>query len=224
MPSSRSISAATISLLLSLPLLAAFPSSPALAYSTYLGGPPGSNVGGFAVDSSGYAYVSGGGGTPAFPYTDPPPPNCSGNFLAKLNLTGSGLVWARCLPVLAGGPIALDSSGSIYVAGFNNDSPFSSVLTKLSPDATMIVYSVTIPDANVRSIAVDASGSLYASGLAQPRLKTTPGAYQTRFRQSYCSGGDNGNSRKPPQPCGGGSDSTAERSPAQVQIRRFQAD
>jgi uncharacterized protein (TIGR03437 family) len=112
-------------------------------------------------------------------------------------------VWARCLPVLAGGPIALDSSGSIYVAGFNNDSLFSSVLTKLSPDATMIVYSVTIPDANVRSIAVDASGSLYASGLAQPRLKTTPAAYQTRFRRSYCSGGDYGDSRRPPPPCYG---------------------
>jgi hypothetical protein len=126
-----------------------------LSYFTYLGG----SIEGFAVDSSGYAYVSGSVDTSTFPYTDPPPPNC-GNFLAKLNLTGSGLVWARCLPVLARGPIALDSSGSIYVAGFNNDSPFFSALTKLSPDATTIAYSVTIPYANVRSIAVDAAGSL----------------------------------------------------------------
>jgi uncharacterized protein (TIGR03437 family) len=198
-PSSLSIPAATLTLLYCLPSLAAIDTSPLLSYSTYLGGATGSFIGGFAVDSSGYAYVSGGADPSTFPFTAPPPPSCW-NFLAKLNLTGTGLVWARCLPVLAGGPIALDRSGSIYVAGNNNDS-VSAVLTKLSPDATNIVYSVTIPDANVRSIAVDADGSLYASGLAQPGLQTTPGAYQTRFPRTSCFGGGNGNPRRLPPPC-----------------------
>src|SRR5947209_3711033 len=79
-------------------------SSPRLVYATYADA-SGSVVRGFAVDSSGYAYLAGsrpGSGGPS----------CA--FLTKLNQAGTAAVWSVCLPLAEVDAIALDAAGYIY--------------------------------------------------------------------------------------------------------------
>ncbi len=110
-----------------------------LLYSTYLGGSPGP-TGGFAsssclavaIDSAGNAYITGWTGAANFPIT----PNAfqsvlaggSDAFVAKLNSTGSALVYSTYLgsskgpvsglsPLDEGLGIAVDVAGSAYVTG-----------------------------------------------------------------------------------------------------------
>src|ERR1700694_5440617 len=77
-------------------------SLPRLSYATYVGSASGSAVYGLAVDTGGYAYLSG-----TFP--------CG--FLTKLNQTGTAAIWSVCLPMTEVHAVALDTAGYIYVAG-----------------------------------------------------------------------------------------------------------
>lgn len=89
--------------------------------------------GGLAVDSAGNAYVSGvvDGGT--YPFTTAPPDNAGYEygFVTKLDAMGAAILWS----VPAGGKIALDVSGAVYVAGsvstFNPS--FSGSATPITP-------------------------------------------------------------------------------------------
>src|SRR5260370_25603026 len=83
---------------------------PRLSYATYVGPASGSVVYGLAVDSAGYAYVSGGGG-------------CA--FVTKLNQTGTSVIWSVCLPVSEVHAVALDPAGYIYVASHQHGPPFA---------------------------------------------------------------------------------------------------
>ena len=70
-----------------------------VVYSTYLGGSSADIAYGIAVDESGNAYVSGTTSSPNFPVTagafqTSPPSNSSHVFVAKLNPSGSALVYA----------------------------------------------------------------------------------------------------------------------------------
>src|ERR1039458_1838050 len=119
------------------------PDGSSLVYSTYLGGNGYDYVYAIAVDSSGNAYVTGETDSPDFPVTNgayqtvcSPAPNNTGApiqnssncyssdtsaFVAKLNPTGTGLVYSTFL----GGngswayatAIAVDGAGRAYIAG-----------------------------------------------------------------------------------------------------------
>ena len=68
--------------------------------ATYLGGPGLDSMGGLAVDSSGNAYVTGSTDSSSFPTTTGPAhgsPGTADAFVAKLNATGSALVYSRFL-------------------------------------------------------------------------------------------------------------------------------
>ncbi len=142
---------------------------PVLLYSTYLGG-RGNTIGdgdygeGIAVDSAGFAYVTGQAASTDFPTT----PNAfqisnhseaySGKnaFVAKLDPSASGaasLLYSTYLGGFAedvGLGIAVDSAGFAYVTGFttSNDfpilnayqstlnGPFSAFVAKLNPSAS----------------------------------------------------------------------------------------
>ncbi len=101
----------------------------ALVYSTYLGGSLYDSGYAIAVDSSGNAYVAGGTNSVNFPTANPLQANLTGYqnaFVAKLNPAGSALVYST---YLGGGSdngtgIAVDSSGSAYVAGWTQSSDF----------------------------------------------------------------------------------------------------
>src|SRR5260221_3770843 len=130
---------------------------PVLAYSTYLGGNGGLAI---AVDSGGNAYVTGLAGSTNFPTTPgafqpTDHANTSGGtyasnaFVAKLNPTGSALVYATYLGGSAnhnctqispctnngdqGISIAVDAAGNAYVTGSTTSSDFPTTLGAFQP-------------------------------------------------------------------------------------------
>lgn len=108
------------------------PSGSTLAYSTYLGGKTDVERGwGIAVDSAGDAYVTGDTKSPDFPVVNAFQPSYGGGlsdaFVAELNQTGSGLVYATYLGGSLseeGHGVAVDSSGNAYATGFTDSFNF----------------------------------------------------------------------------------------------------
>ena len=142
-------------------------SGSALVYSTYLGGSGNAFGRGIAVDSSGNAYVTGGAGS-NFPLMNPIQAFGGGGignaFVAKLNPTGSALVYSTYLGGSGGGntgdSIALDTSGNSYVTGvtLSTDFPvtpgayqtvcgggslgcYDAFVSKINPSGSAFVYS-----------------------------------------------------------------------------------
>ena len=136
------------------------PSGSALVYSTYLAA-PATAINGIAVDGSGNAYVTGVSST-NFPTT--PGAFLSGSrwrraFVAKLNATGSALVYTTLLggtELDKGYRIAVDGSGNAYVTGLTSSTDFPTTpgafqttyggtgdafVTELNTAGTALVYS-----------------------------------------------------------------------------------
>ena len=197
-------------------------SGASLLYTTYLGGTDPTQlayqdfVAGIAADAAGNAYVSGNASydfpvtAGAYDTTPCPYTLCENrNFLAKLNPTGSALVWATFVgnmtrPDLSAAdtisPPRLDAQGNVYVsgnAGDNTEVPLLNPLqpangfggayvTEYNPTASAINFSTVIygPASNGgifdRGVDVDAQGNMYVAGYtSQPSLPTTAGAFQT---------------------------------------------
>ena len=196
---------------------------PQLVYSTYLGGGSEDEGFGIALDSFGNAYVTGytdsGGqfGTPTFPTTSGAFQTALAGFydafVTKLNSAGSGLVYSTYLggsdSMVGQGTagniglgIAVDSSGSAYVAGVTDSTDFpttfgafqtanastagAAFVTKLNSAGSGLVYSTYLRGSGVNGIAVDSAGSAYVTGGAGSNFPTTPGAFQT----ALAGGGD----------------------------------
>jgi hypothetical protein len=107
------------------------PAGSSRLYSTYLGGMLNDFAAGIAVDPSGNAYVTGSTASSDFPTVNPVQQTNNGYtfnvFVSKVNATGS-VVYSTYLGGTAndqGIGIALDRSGSAYVAGatFSTDFP-----------------------------------------------------------------------------------------------------
>jgi hypothetical protein len=140
----------------------------ALVYSTYLGG-SGSETGlGIAVDTAGNAYVTGVTDSTNFPTTVGAFQGTFGGgstdaFVAKLNASGSGLVYSTYLggnSLDSGNGIAVDAAGAAYVTGATQSTNFTAgctapcvvlkgtrgglsdaFVTKLNATGTALVYS-----------------------------------------------------------------------------------
>jgi hypothetical protein len=168
----------------------------ALVYSTYLGGSglseDGVNVGdsgyGIAVDSSGNAYVTGTTASVDFPTVNPLQASPHGAFVAKLNATGSALVYSTYLGGSSsaddGYGIAVDSSGNAYVTGATTSRDFPTVnplqatygggaydafVVKFNPAGSALIYSTYLGGSGFwgdfgQGIAVDSSGNAYVTG------------------------------------------------------------
>jgi hypothetical protein len=180
-----------------------------LVYSTYLGG-SGHDAGNhIAVDVSGNAYLTGYTISTNFPTVNPIQDanhgGVSDSFVAKLNTTGSALVYSTYLGGMGwdiAWGIAVDSSGSAYVTGFTQspDFPTSNPLqptlngytdafvAKLNPEGSAFVYCTYLgglSDDWGGGIAVDASGNVYVAGstystdfpTAHPLQATNRGLY-----------------------------------------------
>src|SRR5208282_4005874 len=117
---------------------------PVLLYSTYLGGSGAAQGHGIAVDSAGFAYVTGTTGSTDFPVTPGAfqTANAGGNaFVTKLNANGTGLAYSTYLggsSYDSGSGIAVDSSGFAYVTGTTNSTDFP----------TLNAYQSTCPSAS----------------------------------------------------------------------------
>jgi hypothetical protein len=183
------------------------PTGTALIYNTTVGGGGGIGI---AVDAAGDAYVI--GQNPNVPTTSNAiASSASGNFfVAQVNPTGSGLVYATYLPGAVGyaatagepGSIAVDGSGDIYVAGaaqaglpvtagafqatcqgFTN-AFFAKINPALSGTASL-VYSTYLGGSGsdaATGLAVDGSGNAYLTGYTgSTNFPTTSGAPQRTY-------------------------------------------
>ncbi|MFY9622485.1 MAG: SBBP repeat-containing protein [Pyrinomonadaceae bacterium] len=181
------------------------PAGSALVYSTFLGGHDYDEGNAIALDSFGNAYITGATHSPNFPTANgfqstinsfcsspgAPIAPCFDAFITKLNPTGSALVYSTFLGGFGrdeGHAIALDSSGSIYVAGETNSGNFpvanafqphltgsgsfiaasDAFITKFNPAGSALVYSTYLGGQGhgeiLGGMVVDAQGNAYVTG------------------------------------------------------------
>ena len=186
---------------------------PVLDYSTYLGGRNGDSASAIAVDAAGNAYIAGSTRTDslAFPLVDPlqaDPKGWVAAFVAKLNPSGSGLIYATYLggrngsnypaqSATYGTALAVDAAGNVYVAGNTSDSDFptrnpiqkslsgpaDAFVAKLNAAGSALVYSTYLGGPswdNAAAIAVDGAGRAYVTGTTAGGFPTA-NAFQPKF-------------------------------------------
>ena len=152
---------------------------------------PANLISAVALDASGSAYIIGRTSDPNFPATtgafqtalagdasnqfDPP----SDAFVAKLNLSGSAVIWATFL----GGAsddgaqtVALDPSDNVWVSGTTNSADFPSpfgwprggeFLAEFNPGGNRLLYAAQFPAGSVAAaLAIDVAGAIHAAGVA----------------------------------------------------------
>jgi hypothetical protein len=179
----------------------------AVLYSTYIGGSDNDEGTSIQVDAAGNAYVTGSTDSPNFPTTtgafQTSPHGGSDAFVAKLNPTGSGLVYSTYL----GGSnddeaygLATDLSGNAYVTGVTNSSNFPTTtsayqtiaggggdafVARLNPTGTALDYSTYLGGNGVDwgfGIATDLGGNAYVTGTTySPNFPVTASAYQNSY-------------------------------------------
>lgn len=183
---------------------------PVLVYSTYLGGTVDDDPEAIAVDSAGDAYVAGETASTDFPLTTGAfeTTNTTGGyspFVTKLNPTGTALIYSTYVGGSAGAvalAIAVDGSGSTYIAGVTGATDFpvtagafqptdiattvgnkTGFVTKLNPTGTALDYSTYLGGtigSQPLGIAVDGSDDAYVTGnTGSPDFPTTAGTFQT---------------------------------------------
>jgi hypothetical protein len=162
-----------------------------LLYSTYVGNAEG-NANAVAVDASHNVYISGQTTGTGFPEVNPVPefqPFCALNgnsvngFVSEISAAGA-LTFSTCLP--SSGPLVLDSSGNIYIAGSagtgfplehpiqSNPGVESAFIAAINPNTASLLFSSFIGGAQqtldttegetLADIGVDAGGNIYAAG------------------------------------------------------------
>jgi len=172
----------------------------ALLWSTYLGGTGWDECFGLACDASGNPVVVGCSDTPDFPTTPGAYDTTFDNddfFVAKLDATGSTLLWSTFLGGSNseyGGGLSIDCSGNPVVTGWTNSSDFpttpgaydssgSVFVAKLDAAGSTLLWSTFLGVAVNRRhcLCLDASDCPVLTGETGDYMNfpTTPGAYDT---------------------------------------------
>ncbi len=198
------------------------PQGTALIYSTYLGGSGDDRGTHVAIDSAGDAYVVGytdssdfptanalqgslGGGT-CGSTTNPYP--CYDAFITELSPSGSSLIYSTYLGGQGddyGMGIAVDTSGSAYVAGFTSGAnfpvtggalepsfsggPYDAFVAKIGPGGKSLVYSTFLGgngEDRASAIAVDSSGDAYVTGQTNSTNFPTANPFQAAYAGGPC--------------------------------------
>jgi uncharacterized protein (TIGR03437 family) len=164
-----------------------------LGYLTYLGsgnagGPPfgsaANTVYAIAADPAGNAYLTGKTFDPNFPATPGSyqpvslfPNQTNNGFIAKLNPTGSAMVWATYFGE-AGleASLAIDAGGDVWITSTDPSSTFPNAngwstgpeyLAELNAAGSKLIYSARYPAGTIaQSVAVDPSGLVHVAGSA----------------------------------------------------------
>lgn len=180
------------------------PAGTALVYSTYLGGSATDQANGVAVDSAGSAYVTGLTLSTNFPTLNPFQPTLHGTqdaFITKFSPSGTTLVYSTYLGGTGaerGLGIAVDSTGSAYVAGQTSSTNFPIVnafqstllgttaafVTKFSPSGTSLIYSTYLGGSSsnlATGVALDSSNNAYVTGQTTSTNFPTLNAIQPTF-------------------------------------------
>ncbi|MFN0166340.1 MAG: SBBP repeat-containing protein [Bryobacteraceae bacterium] len=174
-----------------------------LVFSTYLGGNNTDEIYGMAVDPQGNISVVGATASPNFPIQLPYQGNFKGEqdaFVAKLNSTGSALVYST---YLGGGKqeraydVAVDAVGNAYVTGETESTDFPVLnayqatksssydvfLTKFFTGGT-VAYSTFLGGTGRDQgfgVAVDLTGNVYVAGETASANFPVLAAYQATF-------------------------------------------
>jgi len=159
---------------------------PVLVYGTFLGGIANEQAVGIAVDSAGSAYVAGWTQSNNFPLAGQsgPVPGGQSAFVAKLDVSGSSLIYADFI----GGnsenfptAMAMDSANHVFITGYTYAGDFPTMnpyqansaggvdgfVTEVSADGASLVYSTYLGGSNYDypyGIALDGSGDIYVAG------------------------------------------------------------
>jgi hypothetical protein len=165
----------------------------AFLYSTYLGGNGGAQgspeqANAIAVNAAGNAFVTGVTNSTNFPVTAGAFQTTFGGvqdaFIAKLNPAGSALVYSTYLGGISfdwANGIAVDSSGSAYIAGYTSSASFPTVapvqpsfrglydafISKLNAAGNALTFSTLYGGSGAdtaSAIAVDTSGNMFVGG------------------------------------------------------------
>jgi len=181
-----------------------------LSYMTPLGAgnyPLGGNsapynlVSAIAVDAAGNAYLTGTTQDPNFPVTQgafqttlpgenlPVPILPSSGFVAKLNPTGSAMVWASFLGGTSndsGQAIAIDSAGNAWISGMTASTDFPAslgwpgggeFLAEFNASGSALLYAARFPSQSVAAaVSLDANGNIHAAGSTGMVSSFAPGA------------------------------------------------
>ena len=181
---------------------------PVLIYSTYLGGSGFDQGYAIAVDSLGNSYVTGQTAAIDFPTTPGAFQTEYGGgdaFVAKLNPSGSALVYSTFIAGATGNGIAVDSNGNAYITGDAGalsfptttgafqTAPmgFDAFITKLNPTGSALVYSARFGgnfDDFSRGIALDESGNAYITGWTVCRSTICTFPTLNAFQQNFAGG------------------------------------
>ena len=161
----------------------------ALVYSTYLGCPGVDEGNGIAVDTAGYAYVTGFTTADSAPFPvksafQPAAGGAQDAFVSKFSPAG-GLEYSTYLGGTTadiGRAIAIDGAGNAYVTGYATAAfpiipatafkptitgPSDAFLSKISPTGASLLYSTYIGGSNDEDafgIALDGSNNVYITG------------------------------------------------------------
>ena len=178
----------------------------ALAYSTYLSGVVSGILDAIAVDASGSAYVTGSDSAgDNFPIVttsicDPSVSACNGAIIAKLDPTGSSLIYSTFLGAsnnMSGQAIQVDSSGDAFIVGsdvqFDLSNPIEEyaggdgdvVVAEIDPSATTLLMATFLGGQGweaASGLALDSDGAVYVTGETQSiDFPVTQSAFQTSF-------------------------------------------
>jgi hypothetical protein len=190
------------------------PTGSAPVYSTYLGGSNFDSINGTAIDTAGNAHVSGQTSSSDFPVTPgafqtnfvggtncsfPP---CNDTFVAKINASGTALVYSTYLGGTGdenGLGMAVDHHGNAYAAGFTTSTDFPILnafqsanaggydifVTELNPAGKALIYSTYLGgsgDEFIGGIAFDPQRlNLYVEGYTASSDFPTVNAAQPQF-------------------------------------------
>jgi hypothetical protein len=163
------------------------PAGTKLVYAAQFGGSNGvlgDSAAGIAVDSSGNAYIAGATDATDFPVTTGAfqtilPDRARAAFVAKLNASGSALVYATYLGALAAGDleaasqIRVDAQGEAYVLGVSD---FTAFLNKIEPDGSGLVFSTSLLF-SADSFDIDTSGNAFLTAQAGPWSSSDGGSH-----------------------------------------------
>jgi uncharacterized repeat protein (TIGR01451 family) len=188
----------------------------ALVYSTFLGGSFGGGARDITVDTTGNAYVVGSTASTDFPTVNALQAQLGGGqgdldaFVAKLNATGSALIYSTYLGGGAsddGYHIAIDTGNNAYVSGFTQSTNFPTLnpiqahfggkqdvfVAKISERGNSLIYSTYLggSDAEISgAIAVDSLGEACVVGFTLSADFPTFNALQTQIRNADRGFGD----------------------------------
>ena len=181
------------------------PTGNTLVYSTYLGGSGSDLAFAIALDGPSNFYVAGSTTSTSFPTMSPYQASLVAlrdAFVAKFNPAGSALLYSTYLGGNAddvGYGIAVDASGSAYIAGITQSDDFPTAnamqssyeggtdvfVTKLNPAGSTLAYSTYLGAGffeDCFSIAVDDQGSAYVAGSTESATFPVTSPYQLSKR------------------------------------------